>query len=216
MVKTVQVTFYADVFDSKCTYNPYSLSGRAIGTRQLLIRVLSAFDKNADYGHISNMKATYPERRNGFEAMEKLMDGSPLKRALRKFTAGRPVEQPVDTPLGAVVFAVEQRDRLQRLLKGEGVVAAISTEIITRLKLPGLIGELTEDTALNEGSMYTALRELESHVQEGGSLIVSGLVFVIETAGAKDVASYTLDRTPEGCAVLLAKTEEVRGRLRAA
>src|ERR1035437_1981353 len=71
------------------------------------------------------MAFTNADRQAGRSAMEKVMDFSPLKRALRKFTAGRPTKQPVDTPLGAVVLAVEQRDRLARLLKEEGVEAHI-------------------------------------------------------------------------------------------
>lgn len=145
--------------------------------------------------------------------MEKVMENSPLKRALRKFNAGRPTRQPVDTPLGAVVLAVEQRDRLARLLKDEGVEARISAEIITRLKLPGASVDIAEDTVLSEGSTHTALRELEFHVQHGGRFNVSGLVIAIETAEATDVVTYTLERTPEGCAALLTKTDEFRVRL---
>jgi hypothetical protein len=148
--------------------------------------------------------------------MEKVMDFSPLKRALRKFNAGRPTKQPVDTPLGAVVLAVEQRDRLARLLKEEGVEAHISAEIVTRHKTPGIGVDFPEDTALNEGSAHTALRELEFCVQRGDHFTVSGLAFAIETAEATDVVTYTLERTPEGCAALLTKTDEFRVRLRQA
>ena len=140
------------------------------------------------------------------------MEDSPMKRALRKFNAGRPSNQPVATPLGAVVLAVEQRDRLARLLKDEGVEAHISTEIITRLKLPGASVAFPEDTVLNEGSAHTALAELEFHVQNGGHFTVSGLVFGIETAEGADVITYTLERTPEGCAALLTKKDEIRVR----
>jgi len=146
--------------------------------------------------------------------MERVMDNSPLKRALRKFNAGRPTKQPVDTPLGAVVIAVEQRNRLLRLLKDEGVEARISTEIITRLKLPGASVAFPEDTALNEGSIHTALAELEFHVQNGGQFTVSGLVFAIETAEPPVVVTYTLERTPEGCAALLTQSDEFRVRTR--
>jgi len=157
---------------------------------------------------------TYPERRAGLDAMEKVMENSPLKRALRKFNAGRPAKQPVDTPLGAVVLAVEQRERLARLLNDEGVEAHITTAIITRHKTPGIIGDYAEDTALNEGSVHTALKELEFAVQRGDHFTVSGLMFAIETAEATDVFTYTLERTPEGCAALLTKTNEFRVRLR--
>jgi len=158
------------------------------------------------------MAFTNADRQAGRDAMEKVMDNSPLKRALRKFNAGRPTKQPVDTPLGAVVFAVEQRDRLSRLLKDEGVEARLSTEIITRLKLPGASVAFPEDTVLNEGSAHTALQELEFHVQNGGRFNVSGLVFAIETAEATDVVTYALERTPEGYAALLTKTDEIRVR----
>lgn len=142
------------------------------------------------------------------------MENSPLKRALRKFNAGRPTKQPVDTPLGAVVIAVEQRDRLARLLKDEGVEAHISTQIITRHKTPGIGVDYPEDTAVNEGSLHTALGELEFYAQRGDQFTVSGLTFVIETAEATDVFTYTLERTPEGCAALLTKTNEFRVRHR--
>jgi hypothetical protein len=146
--------------------------------------------------------------------MEKVMENSPLKRALRKFNAGRPTTQPVDTPLGAVALAVEQRDRLARLLKDEGVEAQISTAIITRLKMPGASVDIADDTAVNQGSLHTAVRELEFYVEQGGHFTVSGLTFVIETADAADVVKYTLERTPEGCAALLTKTNEFRTRNR--
>jgi hypothetical protein len=154
--------------------------------------------------------------REGIKKMEKVMDASPLKRALRKFNAGRPTNQPVDTPLGAVVIAVEQRDRLARLLKDEGVEAQISTQIITRHKTPGIGVDYSEDTAVNEGSVHTAVRELEFYAQRGDQFTVSGLTFAIETAEAADVFTYTLERTPEGCAALLTKANEVRVRFRQA
>lgn len=141
------------------------------------------------------------------------MEDSPMKRALRKFNAGRPSKQPVDTPLGAVVIAVEQRDRLARLLKDEGVEARrIDTQIITRHKTPGIIGAYAEDTALNEGSAGIALQELEFYIQRGDHFTMSGLAFAIETAEATDVITYALERTPEGYAALLTKTDEFRVR----
>jgi hypothetical protein len=146
----------------------------------------------------------------------KKMDGAltPIARALRKFNAGRPTKQPVDTPLGAVVLAVEQRDRLARLLKDEGVEARISTQIITRHETPGIIGDYPEDTVVNEGSVHTAVGELEFYVQRGDRFTVSGLTFGIETETDADVVTYTLERTPEGQAALLTKTNEFRMSLR--
>jgi hypothetical protein len=146
--------------------------------------------------------------RQGIKKMDESL--TPLARALRKFNAGRPTKQPVDTPLGAVVLAVEQRDRLARLLKDEGVEAHISTQIITRHKAPGVIGVYPEDTVVNEGETHTAVRELEFYVQRGDRFIVSGLVFAIETESDADVVTYTLERTPEGHAALLTKTNEFR------
>lgn len=146
--------------------------------------------------------------RNGIKKMDESL--SPLARALRKFNAGRPTKQAVDTPLGAVVLAVEQLERLARLLKDEGVEAHISTQIITRHKTPGIIGTCTEDTVVNEGSVHTAVRELEFYVERGDHFTVLGLTFAIETEGAADVVAYTLERTPEGHAALLAKTNEFR------
>ena len=135
---------------------------------------------------------------------------TPMQKIIRKFNAGRPTKQPVDAPLGAVVLAVEQRDRLARLLKDEGVDARISTQIITRHITPGVSAARPEETAVNEGATHTAVRELEFYVQQGERFSVSGLVFAIETESGADVVSYTLDRTPEGQAALLTKTNELR------
>jgi hypothetical protein len=135
---------------------------------------------------------------------------TPAARALRKFNAGRPAKQAVDTPLGAVVFAAEQMERLERLLKDEGVEAYISTTLISRHATPGIIGDYVEDTAINQGSLHTALREMEFYAQRGDRFVVSGLVFAIETDGLADVVTYTLERTPEGQAALLTKTNEIR------
>ena len=60
---------------------------------------------------------TYPERRAGLDAMEKAL--TPLSRALRRFSAGKPVARATSTPLGAVVLATEQRDRLRAILDSE-------------------------------------------------------------------------------------------------
>jgi hypothetical protein len=146
--------------------------------------------------------------REGIKKMDESL--SPLARALRKFNAGRPAKQAVDTPLGAVVLAVEQRDRLARLLKDEGVEAHLSTQIITRHKKLGSTALLTEDTVVNEGSVHTAVRELEDYVQLGDRFTVLGLVFAIDTESGADVVTYTLERTPEGHAALLTKTNEFR------
>jgi len=143
--------------------------------------------------------------------METVLADNPLKRAFRKFNAGRPARQPVDTPLGAVVLATEQRDRLARMLKDEGVEARhVSTVIIGRVNGPGFDGDLAEDIIVNEGSAHTALYELELHALQGRSFTVLGLTFLIETAEATDVVAYTVERTPEGCATLLSKTNEYR------
>jgi hypothetical protein len=146
--------------------------------------------------------------RQGIKKMDESL--SPLARALRKFNAGRPTKQPVDTPLGAVVLAVEQRDRLARLLKDEGVEAHLFTQIVTRHSIPGSSAMLTEDTAVIEGTTHTAVKELELHVQNGNRFTVLGLVFAIETDSRADVVTYTLERTPEGQATLLTKTNEFR------
>jgi hypothetical protein len=153
---------------------------------------------------------TYPDRRAGLDAMEKVMETSPLKRVIRKFNAGRPTKQPVDTPLGAVTLAAEQMGRLARLLEDEGVEASVSAAIITRHKIPGADVNLIEDTAVNEGSLHTALAELEFCVQRGDRFTVSGLTFILEAADATDVIAYTLERTPEGLAALLTKGDEFR------
>jgi hypothetical protein len=145
--------------------------------------------------------------RQGIKKMDESL--TPLARALRKFNAGRPTKQPFDTPLGAVMLAVDQRDRLARLLKDEGVEADLTTQIITQLRLPGS-GAFTEDTAVNEGAVWTAVKELEFYVQQGGHFTVLGLTFGIETESGEDVVTYTLERTPEGQAALLTKTNELR------
>ena len=149
--------------------------------------------------------------RQGIRKMDDSL--TPLGRALRKFSAGRPTKQSVDTPLGALVLAVEQRDRLSRLLKDEGIEAQLSTQIITRHKLPGVSVAHTENTVVNEGALHTAVRELEFHVQQGHHFTVLGLTFSIETENDADIVTYTLERTPEGQAALLTKTNEARVHL---
>jgi hypothetical protein len=153
-------------------------------------------------------KSAIENLRQGIKKMDESL--TPVARALRKFNAGRPTKQPVDTPLGAVVLAVEQRDRLARLLKDEGIEAHISTQIITRHITPGSSAARPEDIAVNEGATHTAVRELEFYVQQGERFTVSGLVFAIKTESGADVVTYTLERTPEGHAALLAKTNEFR------
>jgi hypothetical protein len=156
----------------------------------------------------SRTESAIENLRQGIKKMDESL--SPLARALRKFNAGRPTKQAVDTPLGAVVLAVEQRDRLARLLKDEGVEAHLSTQIVTRHSTPGIIGDYPEDTAVNEGAVHTALRELEFYVQRGDRFTVSGLVFAVATENDADVVTYTVERTPEGHAALLTKTNEFR------
>jgi hypothetical protein len=160
----------------------------------------------------SRTESAIENLRQGIKKMDESL--SPLARALRKFNAGRPTKQPVDTPLGAVVLAVEQRDRLARLLKDEGVEAHLSTQIITRHTTPGIIGDYPEDTVVNEGAVHTALGELEAYVQRGDHFTVSGLTFAIVTESDAEVVTYTLERTPEGHAALLTKTNEFRMSLR--
>jgi hypothetical protein len=135
---------------------------------------------------------------------------SSLVRRAANLNAGRPTKQPVDSPLGAVVLAVEQRDRLARLLNDEGVDAHLTTLIITQLKLPGSIEAIPEDTEVVEGWVFEAVKELEFHVRQGGHFTVSGLVFAIETESGADVVTFTLERSPEGQAALLTKTNELR------
>ena len=157
----------------------------------------------------SRTESAIENLRQGIKKMDESL--TPVARALRKFNAGRPTKQPVDTPLGAVVLAVEQTDRLARLLNDEGVEAHISTQIITRHPMPGSSAVFTEETAVNEGATHTAVKELELHVQNGNRFTVLGLVFAIETeSDADNVVTYTLERTPEGQAALLTKTNEFR------
>jgi hypothetical protein len=148
--------------------------------------------------------------RGGIQKMEESL--GPLDRALRKFNAGRPSRQAVDTPLGAVVLAVEQKERLTRMLKDEGVVyEAVVAEIVTRQESPAVIGSFETGTIVQEGEAHAALRELEFFVQQGGRFAVVKLALTVagladESERARTV-TYAVERSPEGENTLL-KTSE--------
>ncbi len=117
--------------------------------------------------------------RGGIQKMEAAL--GPLDRALRRFNAGRPSKQAIDTPLGAVVLAVEQRDRLTRLLTDEGVdYEGVQVEIVTRRQeSPAVIGPYEWDTEVPEGETHAALQDLEQFVHQGGRFTVIKLVFTV-------------------------------------
>jgi len=132
--------------------------------------------------------------RQGIKKMDESL--SPLSRALRKFNAGRPTKRSVDTPLEAVLLAVEQRDRLSDLLSDTGA-RLTRTVIVIQAALPD--GTPLQDWAdVDEGEESGAVAFLEGHSRDGGSFVVSGLKFVFETADGEDVVDYPVERTPEG------------------
>jgi hypothetical protein len=147
--------------------------------------------------------------RNGIQKMEESL--SPLDRAVRKITAGRPARQAVDTPIGAVALAEEQRERLTRLLEEEGIQAHVLAQIITEQESPNALEPFPWTTDVEEGSTYKALHDLELFVREGGRFVFTGLKFSIEPKNEVESAhtiTYTLKRSTDGQAGVLVKTSE--------
>ena len=137
-------------------------------------------------------------RKNLQEGIKKMDESlSPLSRALRKFNAGRPSKQEVDTPLGAVVLAVEQRERLAVLLAEVGVSLS-RTIIVIEATLPGMGVPMQVWADVDAGCESSTVKFLEEHSQDGNSFGVSGLKFVVQGEGGHSVVDYAVNRTPEG------------------
>lgn len=157
------------------------------------------------------MTVTYPKRRAGLDAMDEAL--TPLTRALRRFGAGKPVARPKETPLGAVLLATEQRERLRRILESERDIEShcITHAAITiRLESPGVIGAFDDGPYfVTEGTESAAVKELENILACGHRFIVSGLTFVVQTGTETRVFEYRLDRTPEGEAALCLTKEKL-------
>jgi hypothetical protein len=147
---------------------------------------------------------TYPERRAGLDAMENSI--TPLTRALRRFSAGKPIGRPVDTPLGAVLLATEQRQRLRGILENEKDIQSprITRAAITiRLRAAGVPVAFDDGPILVEkGTESEAVRELEGYLKCGHSFTLSGLLFVVEAGDETRVFQYRIERTAEGDAAL--------------
>jgi hypothetical protein len=129
---------------------------------------------------------------------------TPLARAFRRFGAGKPMARPSDTPLGAAVLAVEQRERLRRMLAKEGLesssIAGVAIAVLT--KHPGTPVELDDLIEVVEGAESEAVALLEAYLKHGHKFTVAGLSFVVQSGDEMRVFQYRIERTAEGDAEL--------------
>jgi hypothetical protein len=156
------------------------------------------------------MKTAYPARRNGFEAMEDSL--SPLTRALRRFGVGKPMARPTDTPLGAAVLAVEQRERLRGILaSGEGLESPsiLHTAITVLLVNSGTPVALDDLILVEEGAESEAVAFLEAYLKCGHRFTVAGLSFVVQSGDEMRVFQYRIERTAEGDAALRLTSDDL-------
>lgn len=133
--------------------------------------------------------------RQGVKKMDDSL--SPLARALRKFNAGRPAKQAVDTPLGAVVLAVEQRGRLNGLLAEAGATLS-RTIIVIEATVPGIAVPVQDWIDVAEAAESDAVAFLEDTNRSGYTFVVTGLKFVVVSDGGETVVDYAVLRTAEG------------------
>jgi len=150
------------------------------------------------------MTLTYPERRAGREAMENSL--TPLTRAFRKFGAGKPIGRTSDTPLGAVLLATEQRERLRRILDNESGIqnpTITVVAIVVRLEALGASAAFDDGPILvEEGAESEAVRYLEGQLNCGNKFTVAGLSFVVEAGDETRVFQYRVERSTGGDAAL--------------
>lgn len=156
------------------------------------------------------MPFTDLDRQAGRKAMEESL--TPLMRALRKFSAGKPGSLP-ETPLEAVRLAVEQRDRLARILADEDGVERpkiLMTAIVVRFEVARSRATIDDDPILIEpGKESAAVSELEAYRDCGHRFRISGFVFVVRVGNKKHRFNYRVERTPEGDEVLNLKGESL-------
>jgi len=141
---------------------------------------------------------------------------TPMARALRKFSAGRPPIRTKDTPLGAVFLAVEQRDRLTKILASE---EGLEHPRITAAAIVGRLDVTGSDTAIEnefitieEGKESAAVAFLEDYRVYGHKFTLSGLMFAVRAGKEARLFSYRIERTPEGDAVLKLAEEQLLNR----
>lgn len=137
---------------------------------------------------------------------------TPLARALRKFTAGRPAPAN-NRPIGAVALAVDQRERLENILASEGIGNAqiTATVIVVRLDLEGADAPMDDWITVESGRESSAVKELEHYRDYGHEFTVSGLVFVVRAGNEERFVKYRIERTPEGDnALKLAEDNKLR------
>ena len=137
---------------------------------------------------------------------------TPLARALRKFTAGKPPAYPKDTPLAVVLLATEQRERLKRILAAEDIEnpRVTCTAIAVRLETPGSPVALDDGPIeVAEGAESGAVAWLEEHLKCGNKFTISGLTFVVQTGPDVRVFQYRIERTPEGDAAMKSAGEKL-------
>lgn len=136
--------------------------------------------------------------------MEKSL--SPLSRALRRFSAGKPVCRPEDTPLRAVLLATEQRERLRAILDSEDIDSPRITHTALVILLDAAGSSVLFDDGpfvVIEGKESFTVRDLEQLLECGHKFTVSGLTFVVQSGAEKPrIFEYRAERTPEGEAAL--------------
>jgi hypothetical protein len=149
-----------------------------------------------------NSPFTSEDRQRGYREMEKTL--TPLVKALRRFSAGRPPENPPNTPLGAVMMLTEQRKRLETVLSAEKVrhPRITSMGVVIRI-VPAVPGGLADTILVKDGKEGEAIQQLEEYRRvTKRDFVISGIVFAVEGSGEKRPFAYLIERTPEGKAAL--------------
>lgn len=126
---------------------------------------------------------------------------TPTVKAFRRFAAGRKPEQPKDTPLGALLVATEQRERLRRILDTqEGLQDTQITGAAVVLRFEGHEGGYP--VIVKEGSESGALAQFEEYTRLGRAFHICGLMFTVRSGSEMYPFAYLIERTPEGSAAL--------------
>ena len=145
-----------------------------------------------------NAPFTNEDRQRGRREMEKSL--TPLVKAFRRFAAGKPPENPPDTPLSAVMALTEQRKRLEKALSAEKVKdASITSMAVVVRVIPPIAGALADTILVKEGRESEAIQELEHYRRmTKREFVISGIMFAVEGGGEKRPFAYSIERTPEG------------------
>ncbi len=131
--------------------------------------------------------------------MEKSL--TPMQRAFRKFSSGRPPASPVNTPLGAIALITAQRSRLKAILAEIEGATITSAAVVIRFPHANVDGA---DTILvKEGLEGEAVSTLEMYgPKPERQFVISGLFFVVQSGDEKRFFAQPIERTPEGLAAM--------------